>query len=94
MDFKPLLESLKKYGAFAILFCALFVYTINSYEKREALYMEHEQEYHKIISENNRIITEAQKQMNEQQKTLEGFRIILDVRLSNVENVIKTLTDK
>lgn len=93
MDFKPLFESLKKYGAFALLFCALFIFTINSYEKREALYMEHEADYHKIIVENQKIISEAQTQMSEYQKTLEGFRVILDVRLCNVENIVKALTD-
>jgi len=85
---------MKKYGAFAILFCVLFVWTINNYEKRENLYMEREQGYHKIISDNQRIIAQAQGHMDEQQKTLEGFRVILDVRLCNLENIINSLTKK
>lgn len=92
MDFKLLLEPMKKYGVFAILFLALFVFVINSYEKREALYMAHEQEYHSIIEKNQVIISEAQKQMSEYQKTLDGFRMILDVRLSNLEERIKTIS--
>jgi hypothetical protein len=91
MNFAPLIESFKKYGAFAILFCTLFVWTITNYEKREALYMQHEAEYHKIITDNQVIISKAQAQMDEQQKTLEGFRLILDVRLSNIENNINNL---
>jgi hypothetical protein len=92
MDFKLLFEPLKKYGVFAVMFLALFVFVINSYEKREALYMDHEQEYHSIIEKNQVIISDAQKQMSEYQKTLEGFRMILDVRLSNLEDRIKTIT--
>lgn len=89
-----IVEQIKKYGIFAMLFCSLLFWTINNYEKREALYMKHEDEYHTIISNAQAIMKENQIALNDAQKTLDGFRMILDVRLNSIENVIKELCRK
>lgn len=89
--FDKLPEFAKKYGIWAALFIVLLIYVLNGYEAREAKYMAHESEYHKIIDSNNKIMTEAQRQMSEQQKTLEGFKLILEVKLDQIQKELEML---
>lgn len=89
--FKEIFEYIKKWGIFAVLFCGLLWWTISGYETREKEFMQHEEQYHKIVSENQTIITKAQSQMDAQQKTLEGFKVILDVKLEQIQKEIENL---
>jgi hypothetical protein len=88
---RDIFEYVKKWGIFAVLFCGLFVWTISNYEKREVSFIQHEAEYHKIIADNQKIVSENQKLMGEYQKQLEGFKVIIDVKLEAIQKEIEKI---
>jgi len=88
----------KNVGLGFVLLICLAIWTSNvitknieSYDKRESQYIQHEEQYHKIISDSQRVIQDNQKIMGDMQKTNEGFRVILDVRLTQVEKLIDSM---
>lgn len=82
---------IKKWGIFAVLFVGLLYWTIQGYEKREDKYIAHEQEYHEIVEGNQKIIERNQTLMTEHQKQLEGFKVIIDVKLDAIQKELEKL---
>jgi uncharacterized protein YpmB len=86
---------------FTVLFVALMIWTIQNYEKRETEYIKHESEYHKIISdntdvmrENTAVMKDNTAVMKEMQKTNEGFKMIVDVKLAQIEKILDNVIMK
>lgn len=88
---KEFFDYAKKWGIFAVLFCSLLLWTMNTYERRETEYIKHEQEYHKIVSDSQRIIMDNQVIMKEYQKQLQGFKEIIDIRLSVIQQDVANI---
>lgn len=78
----------KQKNIFVILFIGVLIWTAQGYDRREKEYVAHDEEYHKIISDNTRVMQDNTRIMQEMQKTNEGFKNIIEIKLTQIEGIL------